>query len=179
MKYFIATCLMLITVNAVAPVKAAAPPILPATNAATKFVQEFYDWYLQEIDKQHAESPVEYALKTKQQLFSQKLVKALDEDFAAQAKNPDYIVGIDFDPFLNAQDTCGPYKTGKVSHEGNTYRVEVWGQCSGETHGQPDVIAEIRSKNNSWTFVDFIYPGNGDLLAILQALKKERVHPSK
>jgi hypothetical protein len=46
---------------------------------------------------------MEIVLKSKY-AFSPELASKLKEDLAAQEKSPGEIVGLDFDPFLNAQD---------------------------------------------------------------------------
>jgi len=164
----------------------AAPACLGADGRASGapsaqvFVQKFYDWYLQRSKREGTVDPLEAALKEKPELFDASLTKALKEDLAASAKSPDEIVGLDFDPILDAQDTCGPYTTGKVSRDGDSYRVEVFGHgCSDEKPGQPDVIAVIKRKQGAWMFVNFVYPPmDSDLLTTLEALKKEREHPA-
>jgi hypothetical protein len=144
------------------------------STSARKFVQDFYTWYMQVENEDHDLSPTEFALKMKPRLFSDAIIKGLQKDIAVQAKSPDYIVGIDFDPFLNAQDTCEPYNTGKVTVAGNSYHVEVYGQGSCEHRKQPDVVAAVEKQNGSWVFVDFYYPGQGDLLSALKVAKKSR-----
>ena len=142
--------------------------------SAQSFVQGFYDWYVKQSQQDNNLSGVELALRDKPGLFSAALTHALREDLAASAKSPDEVVGLDFDPFLNAQDVCAPYKTGKVTKQGDTYDVEVSGSCPDSGSHQPDVIAEVKPRNGRWMFVDFIYPGNGDLLKVLKSLKEER-----
>jgi hypothetical protein len=148
-------------------------------QSAQKFVQDFYTWYLQEEKQEHNEDLSDFALKAKPHWFSPTIVQGLKEDAAAAAKTPDEVVGLDFDPFLNAQDVCEPYRTGKVTVVGATYRVEVFGSCPEANSKQPDVIAAVERRDGSWVFVDFIYPGNGDLFSELQALKKEREKTGK
>lgn len=134
---------------------------------------------VQANNQNHNLSQVEFALETKPELFSKAIISGLHEDETAQAKSPGYIVGIDFDPFVNAQDTCGPYKTGEVTHVGTTYRVEVFGQGSCEHRKEPDVIAAIKEVNGSWVFADFYYPGQGDLFSALETARKERKKSKK
>ena len=145
-----------------------------AAASAQSFVQGFYDWYVKQSQQDNNLSGVELALRDKPGLISAALTHALREDLAASAKSPDEVVGLDFDPFLNAQDVCGPYKTGKVTQQGDTYDVEVFGSCPDNGGHQPDVIAEVKARHGGWMFVNFIYPGNGDLLSVLMSLKEER-----
>ncbi len=174
MRYLNIAAILLTVAIVAAPVSVAADTGASATDSAKTFVQSFYDWYMAQTKKTGGEPPEELALKDKRQSFDASLVKALDEDLAAAAKSPDEIVGLDFDPFLNAQDDCSPYKVGKATRVRDAYQVEIFGSCSGDDHKRPDVIAEIKKLNGSWIFVNFIYPGNGDLLSVLQDLKKER-----
>jgi hypothetical protein len=157
----------------------------PATGQATEaqsaktFVQSFYDWYTGEMQK-NKEGPIEDPLKNTRWPFSPTIVTALRADEAAQAKSPGDVVGIDFDPFLNAQDTCFPYKAGKVSASGNQYRVEMFDSSCSESHPElPTVIAVVEKSGAAWRFVNFIYPGepgqaDSELLSTLKQLAKER-----
>lgn len=146
-------------------------------QSAHDFVQGFYDWYVQLIQKNNDGWHKGDALNNKKWPMSEEIVSALNADMDAQEKSPNEIVGIDFDPFLAAQDTCFPYKAGKVTQKGSRYEVEVFGSHCSDPHPEwPTVIAEIEKRGESWTFVNFIYPGDSetDLLKELQDLKKER-----
>ena len=171
--------LALITGFLLMPMGICADEPLSESHSAQEFVQDFYTWYMQDINSDRNMSLVEFALKMKPQFFSEKIVKGLTEDIEAQSKSPDYVVGIDFDPFLNGQDTCEPYRTGKVTFVGHAYRVEVFGQGSCEHRKQPDVIPAVERRNGSWVFVDFYYPGDGDLFSALRLAKKEREKTKK
>lgn len=148
-------------------------------SSAQKFVENFYTWYIQSENKFSDLSMDEFALRKKPQWFSAAIAQGLREDEAAAAKSPGEVVGLDFDPFLNAQDVCEPYKTGKVTRVDKAYRVEVFGSCPEPGSKNPDVIAAVEKKNGAWVFVDFYYPGQGDLFSVLQALKEEREKPGK
>ncbi|HEV2321213.1 MAG TPA: hypothetical protein VGT42_02525, partial [Gammaproteobacteria bacterium] len=161
----------------VAPIGAGAES--PESKSAQTFVQDFYTWYGQEEKNEHDMALSDYAIKTKPQLFTAAIVQGLKEDEAAQAKVPGEVVGLDFDPILNAQDDCGPYKAGKVKVMGATYRVELFDHCSDSKPARPAVIAAVQKQKGSWVFVDFIYPGSGDLFSELQSLKKEREKSGK
>lgn len=162
-----------------APMGAGADGPSSESQSAQKFVQDFYTWYLQEEKKDHDMALSDVALKMKPKWFSDAIIQGLKEDDEAQAKSPDDIVGLDFDPFLNAQDICEPYKTGKVTAAGTTYRVEIFGTCPEPGSKQPDVIAAVEKRDGGWVFVDFYYPEQGDLFSVLEALKKERENTGK
>ena len=158
---------------ATAPVVASAPS---DADSARGFVQAFYDWYVKDGANSDA------ALEKKLAYFSPQLTEALKADEAAAAKTPDEVVGLDFDPFLNAQDICSPYKVGKVKQAGDAYEVEVLDSCP-EKPGQPAVLVRLVKYGASWMFVDFIYPARDsqpqqDLFSVLKALKQEREHPA-
>ena len=174
MKRLLAAGSMLIAVTMSSSAYAANPGTGAEADSAKKFVQDFYTWYLQEEKTDRNISLDAFAIKTKPLWFSQEIIEGLDEDEAAAAKSPDEIVGLDFDPFLNAQDVCEPYRPGKVTAAGSTYQVEIFGTCPEPHSKQPDVIAVVEKRNGAWVFVDFIYPSNGDLFSVLQELKKER-----
>lgn len=152
-------------------------PAATSLQSVHDFAQGFYDWYVQLVQKNNDEWQMKTALMNKDWPMSQAIVTALNADFEAQAQSPGYIVGIDFDPFLAAQDTCFPYKAGKVTKTGERYQVEVFGLgCSSPHPELPTVIAVVEAHKGKLTFVNFIYPdANGtDLLSELQALKKDR-----
>lgn len=167
--------------------QAAAPAAAPAhgtaqdvqAQSAQVFVQGFYDWYTGAVQKDDNHADDE-ALAGKRWPMGAAIVAALKADEDAQAKSPDDIVGIDFDPYLNAQDTCFPYKTGKVTQAGGLYRVEVFDSNCDDPHPErPTVIAVVQRRGASWEFVNFIYPGDAgqagsDLLSVLKALKDDR-----
>lgn len=161
--------------------QAAGPAPAQDTQAqsAKAFVQSFYDWYTGEMQK-NEEGPVADPLNSKRWPFSAAIVAALRADQEAQAKTPDDVVGIDFDPYLNAQDTCFPYKAGKVAASGGQYRVELFDSNCSSSHPEiPTVIAVVEKDGASWRFVDFVYPGepgqaDSDLLSVLKQLAIER-----
>lgn len=143
-------------------------------DSARLFVQSFYDWYVPLALKESNERSSDVAIKIKPALFSKEILNALREDSAAQAKSPDYIVGIDFDPFLNSQDPSNHYDVGKIDQKGDSYLVEIYGTRDGVKSREPDVIAELVRRNTTWIFVNFHYSSGGDLLSELIILKIQR-----
>lgn len=175
----IALSLLCITAQAAAPApgQTEKQPAADSLQSAHDFVQGFYDWYVQLVEKNNNNWQMDSALKNKDWPMSEEIVTALNADFDAQAKSPDEIVGIDFDPFLAAQDTCFPYKARKVTKTGARYQVEVFGLgCSSPHPELATVIAVIEERKGKFVFVNFLYPDDtgGDLLSELKALKKER-----
>lgn len=174
-----ALSLGLLWVASTAQAAGPAPAQDTQAQSAKVFVQSFYDWYTGEMQK-NEEGPVADPLKSKRWPFSAAIVAALRADEEAQAKTTDDVVGIDFDPYLNAQDTCFPYKAGKVTASGSQYRVELFDSNCSSSHPEiPTVIAVVEKDGSSWRFVNFLYPGepgqpDSDLLSVLRQLAKER-----
>src|SRR5262249_22139615 len=141
-------------------------------RSSRTLVQGFYTWYV----PKHG---VEDVLKYRRSALSPELYSALKEDLVASAKNPDDVVGLDFDPFLNAQDVAERYVIGKVTAKGATFWVDIYGIWSGKKSNKPDVAAEVACKEGKCLFVNFHYgrtelPEYENLLSVLKALKKER-----
>ncbi len=140
------------------------------------FVQQFYNWYVAKLNaliKRNSlglESALEVTLREKRSSFSSELVKGLKEDLAASKKSHGEIVGLDFDPFLNAQDIAERYLVGKITPKGDHYWVEVFGVWGGQKNSN--------FENGQWIFTNFHYgktdiPVNENLVSILQGLKKD------
>jgi len=150
------------------------------------FVQGFYDWYVANALRNSSFPAAQIALKQRGSLFGARLAAALREDFAAQAATPDDIVGLDFDPFLNTQDSCEHYEAGAIIQQRETYSVEVHAICSGKKSRETAVVAEVIRQGDGWKFVNFRYPDQAkqypnmaDLLSILKMLREDRAKPQK
>ncbi len=142
----------------------------PTVKSATVFTQTFYDWYRLHDDR------LETALAQRPELFGATLLTALRTDIEAQAKNPQEIVGIDWDPFTNSQDPCDPYQVASASRRGDTVLVAMRGMCTDAApRPGPDVIARLQHRDSSWVFVDFTSPSDSlSLLGHLTLLQKDR-----
>jgi hypothetical protein len=164
-----------------------APTASPPEGCA-QFVQQFYDWYLAKekalTNDRSQESAFETTLREKQSSFARALVQALKDDLEASKKSPGELVGLDFDPFLNAQDTAEKYLVGEVHPKADHYCVDVFGVWGGKKNAKPDVVPELALVNGKWIFTNFHYgesdiPVNENLVSILQQLKKDREKPTK
>jgi hypothetical protein len=150
------------------------------TEACRDFVQKFYTWYLTEAKPKGNQSMVDYALKNKPSMFTPELKQKLQADEQASAKNPGEVVGLDFDPFLNAQDDPGKMVAKKATMKGANCLVEVYRTDAGAKEGaKADVTPELSLKNGQWVFVNFHYPPSGnpadnDLLSVLKGLAADR-----
>jgi hypothetical protein len=148
-----------------------------------EFVQRFYDWYFDRLNEEmktstrsRAQNPV---LKFRPEALTPRLRTLLREDIRAQARNRDYIVGLDFDPFINAEDWEGAYRVENVTLNGDTCRATVWGS---DTGAKREIVApELKLENGRWIFVNFHYPGSANpndknLIDLLIQLRNDRKH---
>ncbi len=144
-------------------------------------MRQFYDWYVPLALGDDSIPAFNFALQRRGALFSPELFRALKQDSEASAKANGYIVGLDFDPFLNSQDPDDRYEVGKVTHEEDSYSVEVFGIQSGKKNEKPSVFAVVTRRNGRWLFVNFRYPNSSavDLLSVLRRLAQDREKPTK
>jgi hypothetical protein len=151
-------------------------PAAADSKVVRDFVQDFYNWYVPVAGNSGSGRPADLALQNRASAFDPSLARQLKEDSDAQAKVHDDIVGLDFDPFLSAQDPCDRYEVLNVQKKAESYLVDVRGVGGCEKHDAPDVIAEVASGNGVWVFVNFRYPGpdQTDLLTVLKRLRDER-----
>ena|SRR5689334_21750050 len=139
-------------------------------QSAARFTQTFYDWYNAHADR------LEIAVKERPEVFEPRLLSALQTDLEASAKNPQEIVGLDWDPFTASQDPCDPYKVDGISRRGDTILVAMRGMCTDTApRAGPDVIAEVARGPSGWVFVDLRHPADsGSLRADLAKLREAR-----
>jgi len=148
------------------------PPQHPDLTSAVGFVAGFYDWYVPSA-RQGTGWPL--VIQDSAHLFAPALVDDLRLDADAQARSPDAIVGLDGDPFLDAQDFCELYTVGAARHEGSSVVVDVHGDCSAEPDGAPDVAAVLHRSGSGWVFENFRYPKyDSDLVRVLRELRRLR-----
>jgi Protein of unknown function (DUF3828) len=145
------------------------------------FVQQFYNWYLSRVElhlkSRLAGPPSKDVLRFRPQVLSTELAQALKVDIEAQAKVKDDLVGLDFDPFLNSQDTSSKYEVASV-------RIRN-GQCNAVVNGieggkkQEQVMPELTASGAAWVFVNFHYgksefSQDENLVRTLKLLSDER-----
>jgi len=147
-----------------------APAPDSAAQSAARFVQAFYEWYKRTGDR------YEVAVRDSSGFFDAVLLGAMRLDLAAQAGSPDAVSGLDWDPFLAAQDPCDPYQVTGTTRRGDTILVAVNGMCTDrQPQSRPDVVAEVRRVGSRWVFVDFRHvEDRGSLLQDLKALRETR-----
>jgi len=155
-------------------------------KSCSEFVQGFYDWYfdrLNHVSKEtNAASTIDGVLRRKPMVLTAQLARLLKKDAEAAAKSPSEIVGLDFDPFINARDWEGKYSVQSVIIKGNNCRASVWGMDSGAK--REIVKPELKFISGQWVFVNFHYPGSSsprdeNLIDILIGLSNDRNHPKK
>jgi len=146
------------------------PAAQPTDQSCRSFVQGFYNWYLPHARQAATTYPT--ALKTKAQLFSPTLLQALKQDYAASQANPNEVVGLDFDPFLNSQDPSTSFSVTKAKVQGTKCTTEVHGITDGVNN--EEVHPELSFVNGNWQFTNFRYEQGSDLLSMLKSLKAER-----
>src|SRR5262249_33155263 len=122
--------------------RGASPPTEADIGVVQDFVQEFYSWYVPVAANSRSGRPSDLALSTRPSAFDPSLARQLKEDSDAQAKVPGDIVGLDFDPFLAAEDPCERYEVVNVHTKAESYLVGVRGVGGCEKHDEADVIAE-------------------------------------
>lgn len=163
-----------------AAVSSSAAQSKASPETAKSFVQDFYTWYVAKAVNHPGNPGADYAIKQRRSSFSPALTRALEADYAASAKSPDEIVGLDFDPFLNTQDPCERYEVGETTRVGSGYRVEVYAVCFGKREAHAYVSAEVQGTSGSWQFTNFHYTDEhgkkSNLLGVLASLRRERTH---
>jgi len=141
------------------------------------FVRAYYDWYRPMHNRTMREAAFAVALREKKEFLSDELYAALEADHDAQEQVVGDEVGLDYDPFLNAQDDVPTLKVAEVKRSGDAWRVTVRTQCTGQYCGTV-AIAEVKPIRGQWRIVN-IHRGDGkddthDLLSQLKHLAAER-----
>lgn len=135
-------------------------------------MRAFYGWYLPAAG---TGAGMQRAVVDSAALFTPELVRALQADGEAQAKNQDEVVGLDGDPFLDAQDFCERYDVGAVRRDGGDVLVDVHARCAGQDDATPRIAVRLQRAAGGWVFTNFHYPQRGsDLLRDLDELRRQR-----
>jgi hypothetical protein len=146
-----------------------------APNSAGPYVQAFYDWYVPLVRDTKGGPAWATAIDQRSRSFTADVKDALRADVQASAKDSTEVVGLDGDPFLNAQAPCERYVVGTSAHLRSTSRVSVHSICGGQRSDKPIVVAEVMRHDSTWVFVNFYYPDNhSDLLGQLKQLRAAR-----
>lgn len=169
----------LLPVFLVLPALAQPAPAPPEAEAARKAAQAFYDWYAPMAMKNAKEPAFERALRERKAALAEELAKALAADAAAQKAVPDDIVGLDWDPFLNAQDSYPRYVAGAVKPDGKGFLVAMHGVQGGKKGAETLFVVEMVPKDGKFVIGNVRGPKGGDLMASLKQLAEERKKTGK
>ncbi|AHG92644.1 hypothetical protein J421_5109 (plasmid) [Gemmatirosa kalamazoonensis] len=152
--------------------QAAAQPSRDATaDSVGRVVQAFYTWYTPLATASGAGPAWMRAIHERRTLFAPAIVAALRRDSVASARSPDEVVGLDGDPFLNAQDPCEHYVVRRARRAGDRFLVDVVGEGGCARHTRADVVVEVMRGASGWRLENFRYPDPPtDLLAMLRRL---------
>lgn len=142
-----------------------------AADSVRQVVQRFYDWY---VPASADDQIVMKAARNGPLPFDPTLVHWLRVDSTAQARAVGEIDGMDWDPYLNAQDFCDTYTVRSVRARRAVFLVEVVGHGGCAAHRTADVVVEIGRQQGRWTALEFRDPGrhNEGLIPVLK-----RLHP--
>jgi len=148
----------------------AAKAAAPVQGTPEQFVQAFYDWYvplsIKNVSKR-SESPADIiAIRQRPALFGRELAAMLVADWRMQSKCRGYIVGLDFDPFLQAQDDDGHFRVAGAKATARGYQVLV------SRDGKPFLSADVAGGPGHWRFTDFSDHDGQSLIATLRGLAK-------
>jgi hypothetical protein len=108
-------------------------------------------------------------VKRERAKFAPELLALLDEDAKRSAANPDEIVGLDFDPFINAQEEATRFKLSGTTREGADAIVAVSLYFGSEAR---PVRVRLTPSGASWRISNFVYD-EGDLVSILKELRSQ------
>ncbi|SRR6266481_952664 len=134
-------------------------------------VESFYNWYITKIFAGN-EGWITPVLENHTFTFSTELREAITHYRDLHNGDGD-LVGLDFDPFLHAQDNADHYIFGPANQKGNRCLVDVYGIWADKKAKKPDVIPELIWHDGQWVFADFRYDITGkSLLAVLRTFQR-------
>ena len=149
-----------------------------AQESCRAFVQDFYDWYVKAESSPNNKIGSFSLAQARPHAISAGLQKLLDADYRASESDPDEIVGLDFDPFLNTQDPSTKFTVQDATIKDGRCIAEVRGMQNGVP--MESVNPELDQAAGTWEFINFHYPAAGpkesdhDLLSILRQLSADR-----
>jgi hypothetical protein len=149
-------------------------PKEPPLDSARRVVQRFYDWYVPRAANPRGRDMIMEAATRGPVSFDPELVRWLRIDSTARARSKDEVVGLDGDPYLNAQDPCNAYTAQTAARNGASVLVIVLGHGGCAKHSRGDVVVELSSRDGHWVIREFLDP-NRHNEGIIPLLK--RLHP--
>lgn len=109
--------------------------------------------------------------KRQRALFAPDLAALIDADDSASAANPDEIVGLDFDPLTDAQDTMTGFEVGAATRDGADAVVPVALRMDAE---RSEVRVRLAQIGGAWRITNLHYRESGDLVSLLRQLAADR-----
>lgn len=155
--------------------RAAAPSA--SEQEAMRYVQGFLRRYLGQFEETSEREANWNPLNVIRADLSPTLMAALQADRDASIANDEEIVGLDFDPFINAQDVCERYEARAAVRRDSTTDVGVYNTCHWGHPLVPDVIYQLQRRGDRWVIVDLRYGGGQSLLESLAYYAEQRKRP--
>jgi hypothetical protein len=103
-------------------------------------------------------------------LFAPTLAALLDADARAAAASPDEVVGLDFDPLTDAQETMTAFEVGPAARDGADTIVPVTLRLDAQ---RSEVRVRLAQSGGRWRVTNLHYP-HGDLVSLLHRLAAGR-----
>jgi len=147
-------------------------------KSGQSFVKSFYDWYPARAFTT-SRGWLKSSLRDRPSCFAPELLSTFKEFQKATPNSQAEIDNLDFDPFLNAQDTADSYEVENFTRKRDTLFAEVYSVSSGKKNKGPDVVPELIFRNGNRLFINFHYPNstharNENLQNILKSLLETR-----
>ena len=108
--------------------------------------------------------------KRQRALFTPQLAALLDADDSAAAANPGEIVGLDFDPLTDAQESMTGFEVGASTSDASGTVVPVALRLDS---ARSEVRVRLAQAGGQWRVTNLSYP-HDDLVTLLRRLADER-----
>jgi hypothetical protein len=141
------------------------------------FVQGFYDWYAPIVDTNRVPGTW-IVLDSGNRFLEPHLADALRGDSIANVITPPSRDVLNFDPFLDSQDPCIPYKVAAVAQAGASFHVTIRPTC-GSTAQTNRPVVEVVSVNGKWKIANVSYQSGYNLRGILCEYAKADQRPDR
>ena len=103
-------------------------------------------------------------------LFAPQLAALLEADDSAAAANPDEVVGLDFDPLTDAQESMTAFEVGASTGDASGTVVPVALRLDS---ARSEVRVRLVQSGREWRVANVTYP-HGDLVTLLRQLAADR-----
>jgi len=152
-------------------------PMTGVQRDAMRYVEGFLERYLGQFDEAVEHPEGWNPLTALRDDLSPALMRALQVDREASAANDEEMVGLDFDPFINAQDVCERMESRAAAQQDTSMYVAVYDGCDWGLPLVPDVIYVLQRRGNRWIIADIRYAGGQSLLEVLAYYAEQRKQP--